>query len=103
MPSNNLLTSRDPSVIADCSFIMEWSRSIEKGGRWWNESTQACIRAEPCGRKQSDPRETNSLLWLSLINGAAGAMYWQYRPEYMSFESPGYNLVSYDGKPQPAA
>ena len=26
-------------------------------------------------------------------------MYWQYRPEYLSFESPGYNLVSYDGQP----
>ena len=102
MPSNNLLTSRDPSVIADRSFIMEWSRSIGKGGRWWNEEIYAGMH--PGGtvwKKQSDPRETNALLWLSLINGAAGAMYWQYRPEYMSFESPGYNLVSYDGKPNP--
>ena len=100
MPSNNLLTSRDPSVIADRSFIMEWSRSIGKGGRWWNEEIYAGMH--PGGtvwKKQSDPRETTALLWLSLINGAAGAMYWQYRPEYMSFESPGYNLVSYDGKP----
>ena len=100
MPSNDLLTSRDSAVITDRAFIMDWSRSIGKGGRWWNEEIYAGMH--PGGtvwKKQSDPRETNALLWLSLINGAAGAMYWQYRPEYMSFESPGYNLVSYDGRP----
>ena len=26
-------------------------------------------------------------------------MFWQYRPEYMSFESPGYNLAALDGQP----
>ena len=100
MPSNNLLTSREPSAIADRSFIMDWARSIGRGGRWWNEEIYAGMH--PGGtvwKKQSDPRETTALLWLSLINGAAGAMYWQYRPEYLSFESPGYNLVSYDGQP----
>ena len=39
------------------------------------------------------------LLWMSLIGGAAGAMYWQYRPEYLSFESPGYSLTAPDGAP----
>ena len=40
-------------------------------------------------------------VWLALIEGAAGALYWQYRPEYMSFEAPGLNLVSLDGTPRP--
>lgn len=100
MPSNNLLTSRDSSSITDRAFIMDWSRSVARDGRWWNEEIYAGMH--PGGtvwKKQSDPRETNMLLWLSLAGGAAGAMYWQYRPEYMSFESPGYNLVSHDGKP----
>ena len=26
-------------------------------------------------------------------------MFWQYRPDYVSFESPGYNLISLDGNP----
>ena len=26
-------------------------------------------------------------------------MFWQYRPEYLSFEGPGYNLVALDGEP----
>ena len=39
------------------------------------------------------------LLWMTLACGAAGAMFWQYRPEYMSFESPGYNLAALDGTP----
>ena len=41
------------------------------------------------------------LLWMTLIGGAAGAMFWQYRPEYLSFESPGYNMVALDGEPTP--
>ena len=28
-------------------------------------------------------------------------MFWQYRPEYLSFESPGYNLGALDGEPTP--
>ena len=38
---------------------------------------------------------------MTLIGGAAGAMFWQYRPEYLSFESPGYNMVALDGEPTP--
>ena len=51
--------------------------------------------------KQSDPRELITLLWMTLACGAAGTMFWQYRPEYLSFESPGYNLVALDGEPTP--
>ena len=49
--------------------------------------------------KQSDPRELTMLLWMTLAAGGAGAMFWQYRPEYLSFEGPGYNLVALDGEP----
>jgi len=52
-------------------------------------------------KKQSDPRELTTLLWMTLAGGAAGTMFWQYRPEYLSFESPGYNLIALDGEPTP--
>ncbi|MBM4050355.1 MAG: hypothetical protein FJ279_35105, partial [Planctomycetes bacterium] len=100
MPSNNLLTSRNPYQIADRAFCFDWSRSVGRKGRWWIEEIYAGM--SPGGvtwKKQSDPRETNALLWLSLMGGAAGAMFWQYRPEYLSFESPGYNLAAPDGQP----
>ena len=52
----------------------------------------------------TDPRQQSNqtmMLWMTLMNGAAGAMFWQYRPEYVTFESPGYNMVALDGEPTP--
>ena len=100
MSSNNLLTSSDPYQMAHRAFSFDWSRSVGRNGRWWNEEIYAGM--SPGGvtwKKQSDPRETTMLLWMTLAGGAAGAMFWQYRPEYLSFESPGYNLVALDGEP----
>ena len=100
MPANNLLTSDDPYGIADRAFAFDWSRSAGKNGRWWNEEIYAGM--SPGGvtwKKQADPRELTTLLWMTLACGSAGAMFWQYRPEYMSFESPGYNLAALDGQP----
>ena len=100
MSSNNLLTSEDPYQIADRAFSFDWSRSAGRNGRWWNEEIYAGMsRGGVTWKKQSDPRELTSLLWMTLACGAAGTMFWQYRPEYLSFESPGYNLVALDGEP----
>ena len=38
-------------------------------------------------------------IWLTLIEGGAGAMFWQYRPEYMTFEAPGLSIMALDGGP----
>ena len=102
MPSNNLLTSDDPYKIAERAFSFDWSRSVGKNGRWWNEEIYAGM--SPAGvtwKKQSDAQETTTLLWMTLAHGAAGAMFWQYRPEYLSFESPGYSLTALDGADTP--
>ena len=102
MPSNNLLTSNDPYKLADRAFIFDLCRSIGVDGRWWNEEIYSGM--SPAGttwKKQSDPRELTLLTWMSLAHGAAGVMFWQYRPEYLSFESPGYNLIALDGEPTP--
>ena len=100
MPSNELLTGPDPMRIADRCFSFDWSRAIGRGGRWWNEEIYAGM--SPAGvtwKPQSHPAEVTSLLWLSLIHGAAGAMFWQYTPEYLSFEAPGYCLTAPDRAP----
>ena len=102
MSSNKLLTSDDPYKMAERAFSFDWARSVARNGRWWNEEIYAGMH--PGGvtwKKQSDPRETTMLLWMTLAGGAAGSMFWQYRPEYLSFESPGYNLVALDGEPTP--
>lgn len=102
MSSNNLLTSDDPYKIAERAFSFDWSRSVGRNGRWWNEEIYAGMsRGGASWKKQSDPRELTTLLWMTLAGGAAGAMFWQYRPEYLSFESPGYNLMALDGEPTP--
>jgi len=102
MASNNLLTSDDPYKIADRVFSFDWSRSTGTSGRWWNEEIYAGMaRGGVTWKKQSDPHELTALLWMTLVGGAAGAMFWQYRPEYLSFEAPGYNLAALDGEPTP--
>ena len=100
MSSSNLLTSEEPHGIADRVFSFDLSSSQGVDGRWWNEEIYAGM--SPGGvtwKKQSDPRELTSLLWMTLAGGAAGCMFWQYRPEYLSFEAPGYNLAALDGRP----
>ena len=100
MSSNNLLTSEDPYKLSERAFGYDWSRSIGKNGRWWNEEIYSGMsRGGVTWRKQSAPEEPTMLLWMCLASGGAGAMYWQYRPEYFSFESPGYNLIALDGQP----
>ena len=100
MPSNNLLTSDDPYKISDRCFSFDWSRSAGRHGRWWNEEIYSGM--SPGGvtwNKQSDPTELCTLLWMTLAGGAAGAMFWQYTPEYLSFEAPGYSLTAPDRSP----
>lgn len=102
MSSNNQLTVEDPYVIGDRVFAFDWSRSIGKNGRWWNEEIYSGMaRGGVTWKKQTDPRELTTLLWMTLAHGAAGAMFWQYRPDHVAFESPGYNLAALDGKPTP--
>ena len=102
MASNNLLTGEDPYKIAERAFAFDWSRSIGKDGRWWNEEIYSGMaRGGVTWKKQTDPRELTTLLWMTLAHGAAGAMFWQYRPDHVAFESPGYNLAALDGRPTP--
>jgi len=100
MPSADSLTSDNPYCVATRCFGFQWSRAIGREGRWWNEEIYAGSQGRIHARgKQSTPEELTTYLWLSLVEGAAGALFWQYRPEYMSFEAPGLNLAALDGEP----
>jgi len=102
MPSADSLTSDDPYCVATRYFGFQWSRAIGRESRWWNEEIYAGSQGRIYAHgKQSTPQELMTFLWLSLVEGAAGALFWQYRPEYMSFEAPGLNLVALDGEPTP--
>ncbi len=96
--SNDFLSGDDPYHFAETCFATDWSRSIGTGGRWWYEEIYAGMN--PGGmhhKRQTTPEEISANMWLALARGGSGALFWQYRPEYLSFEAPGLNLVSLGG------
>ena len=96
--SNGVLTSDDPYRFSDICFATDWSRSIGVGGRWWYEEIYAGMNPGSMHhKKQTTPQEITINIWMALARGGSGALFWQYRPEYMSFEAPGLNLVSLGG------
>ena len=100
MPSNNLLNENASLLISERAFAFSWARYLGNNNRWWNEEIYSGMSPGGLNRgNQTKPEELSILLWMTLIYGATGAMFWQYRPDYMAFESPGYNLAALDGKP----
>ncbi len=98
--SGDRMTGEDPCRMADEYLGYQWSRAIGRNGRWWNEEIYSnFIGGLGHKGKRTIPEEAAAYLWLTLIEGAAGALFWQYRPEYMTFEAPGLSLVSLDGEP----
>ena len=96
--SNDFLTSDDPYRFSNICFATDWSRSIGVGGRWWYEEIYAGMNPKSMHhQKQTTPQEISLNMWLALARGGSGALFWQYRPEYMTFEAPGLNLVSLGG------
>ncbi len=100
--SADRLTGGDPYGIACECFGFLWCRTMGRRGRWWNEEIYSSFVGGLAPReKRTIPEESALFLWLSLIEGAAGALYWQYRPEYMTFEAPGLSVMALDGQPTP--
>ena len=100
--SADRLTGDDPYGLTCECFGFQWSRAIGRGGRWWNEEIYSSfVGGLAPHEKRTIPEESTLFLWLSLVEGSAGALYWQYRPEYLTFEGPGLALVSLDGEPTP--
>ena len=98
--SANRLTTEEPYSVASECFGFQWCRLMGRGGRWWNEEIYGSFVGGLAPReKMTTGEESAAFLWLTLMEGGAGALYWQYRPEYMTFEGPGLNLVALDGEP----
>ena len=100
--SADRLSAADPYGAACETFGFLWSRTIGRNGRWWNEEIYSSFVGGLQPReKRTLAQESSLYLWLTLIEGGAGALYWQYRPEYMTFEAPGLSLMAQDGQPSP--
>lgn len=98
--SANRLTTDDPYSIAYEAYGFQWCRAMGRNQRWWNEEIYGSfVGGLNPTEKMTLGAESALYIWLTLIEGGAGAMFWQYRPEYMTFEAPGLNIAALDGKP----
>jgi len=98
--ANNLFTSDDPYSFADQFFWARWSRAVGKEGRWWHDEIFSSMSPkEGPYEKRTQPEELRAVMWLTVAERAAVAQFWEYRPEYMSFEAPGFSLVGLNGLP----
>ena len=98
--SANRLTTDEPYSIAYEAYGFQWCRAMGRNNRWWNEEIYGSfVGGLHPTEKKTLGEESALYVWLTLIEGGAGAMFWQYRPEYSTFEAPGLNIVALDGEP----
>ncbi len=87
-------------LFCEHSLALDWQRSVSKDGQFWIDELYSGMNTEGMKwAKQTEPEQLVLDLWLHLATGAKGTIFWQYRPEYKSFEAPGFTLVSPDGSP----
>lgn len=73
--------------------MLDWCRSISTP--FW----AAEVYSNPAGHyRHLDPADLSWQFWLSVAAGAKGVFFWQYKPERLSTESPGYGLVDLAGR-----
>jgi len=98
--SADRLSSDDPYSISCVAYGFQWCRTVGRNHRWWNEEIYGSfVGGLHPSEKRTLGEESALYIWLTLIEGGAGAMFWQYRPEYMTFEAPGLNIAALDGEP----
>ena len=98
--SSNRLTTDEPYSIACEAYGFQWCRAMGRNNRWWNEEIYGnFVGGLHPTEKKTLGEESALYIWLTLIEGGAGAMFWQYRPEYMTYEAPGLNIAALDGEP----
>ena len=74
--------------------------AMGRNNRWWNEKIYGSfVGGLHPTEKKTLGEESDLYIWLTLIEGGVGAMFWQYRPEYMTYEAPGLNIAALDGEP----
>ena len=75
-------------------------RGASAGKTFWTAETQAGASGEGLVHsKTPDPEDIRLWNWISLAAGAKGLLYWQWRPELLGPESPGFGLCNLNGSP----
>lgn len=76
------------------------SASARHGKRFWQSELQGGQSGNGLARSRTPrARDTAFWNWMSFMVGAKGLMYWQWRPELLGPESPGFGLCRLDGTP----
>lgn len=87
---------------------LDVARGAAQGREFWQTELQGGhIRSgttakDPRGLTRGPnpkPEEMELWNWNAIMAGAKGVLYWQYRPELLGHESPGFGLVHRDGSP----
>ena len=80
-------------------FNLDTARDAARGKPFWQAELQGGRgRRDGLGSTGQPHPDTLSLwMWNSIAAGATGVMFWQWRPELLGPESPGYGLCAPDG------
>ncbi|CAN5466750.1 beta-galactosidase YesZ [soil metagenome] len=79
---------------------LDTARDAAAGKPFWQAELQGGRgrRAGANSTAQPTPEVVRLWMWNSLAAGATGIMFWQWRPELLGPESPGYGLCAPDGE-----
>jgi beta-galactosidase len=80
-------------------FNLDTARDAAAGKPFWQAELQGGRgrRDGLASTGQPDPGVVSLWMWNALAAGATGIMFWQWRPELLGPESPGYGLCAPDG------
>ncbi|SNT60701.1 beta-galactosidase/beta-galactosidase [Asanoa hainanensis] len=84
-------------------FNLDTARGAAVGKPFWQAELQGGRgrRDGPRSTPHPDPSTVALWMWNALASGASGVVFWQWRPELLGPESPGYGLCTPDGSLTP--
>lgn len=106
-PDHPNITTDFLDQTADHHLMLDLARGAAQGRQFWQTELQGGhVRSGTASAPQGltrgpDPTPDEMTLWNwhALMGGVNGILYWQYRPELLGQESPGFGLVRRDGAP----
>lgn len=83
-----------------CRIDLVRSASQSFGKKFWLSELQGGASAEGLRRSAiPEPSDIRVWNWSAVMGGCKGLMYWQWRPELLGPESPGFGLCNANGMP----
>jgi beta-galactosidase GanA len=81
-------------------FNLETARDAADGKPFWQAELQGGRgrRAGAASTPHPTPAQIQSWIWNAIASGARGVVFWQWRPELLGPESPGYGLCTPSGE-----